>query len=455
MKRLSILLAVLLVGLLANPVQAATGPVTIGTKSLALTGTDISRGTNALVLYTPAWGTSTRTNQYGFEAAVVNDKVVTIADGVGNMAIPSNGYVLSGHGTARTWLQTNAVVGATVDVDGNTPPPPANPTSVTIGSANRALTGVDISRTSNALVLYDPAWGASTRTNQYGFEAAVVDNKVTTVQAGVGNMAIPSNGYVLSGHGTSSTWLQTNAVVGATVVLGDAPPPDPNPTEKLPDVGVQTLGQFSIVNTGGKKLLKFPGVTFNIGTGPIEVKATRSSSTSDDWVGTQTVYMSDGSKKSLPTTLKFYWAGDGHSHWHMRDFDAYQLYDPNGQKLREGEKHGFCFEDNTGYRDWRNKGTNGAPSSPVYTHTSSCGQAQPSATTITHGLSVGWGDTYPVTLPDQGIDVTGLPDGVYVVKLVADQGGWIKESNESNNSAQARVQITGNSVALLSTTGGL
>ena len=454
MKRLAVLLAVVLVGLLASPTQAATGPVRIGNQSLALTGTDIPRAANALVLYTPAHGASTRTNQYGFEAAVVNNVVTTVQNGVGNMAIPANGYVLSGHGTARTWLSNNAVVGATVNVDGTAPPPPPAPGSVTIGSANRALTGVDIPRAANALVLYDPAWGASTRTNRYGFEAAVVNNVVTTVQSGVGNMAIPSNGFVLSGHGTSSTWLQTNAVVGATVVLGDSGPP-PNATEKLPDAVVQTLGQFSIVNTGGKKLLKFPGVTFNIGTGPLEVNATRSSSTSEDWVGKQTVYMSDGSKKILPTTLEFYYAGDGHTHFHMRDFDSYELFDPSGSKLRDGEKHGFCFEDNTGYRDWRNRGTNGAPPSPVYTHAGSCGQSMPATTTIQHGLSVGWGDTYPVSLPDQGIDITGLPDGNYTVKLTADQGSWIKESNENNNAATAHIKITGNTVTLLQTSGGV
>ncbi len=32
-------------------------------------------------------------------------------------------------------------------------------------------------------------------------------------------MAIPANGYVLSGHGTSNTWLRTYAKVGTRVTL--------------------------------------------------------------------------------------------------------------------------------------------------------------------------------------------------------------------------------------------
>ena len=74
-------------------------------------------------------------------------------------------------------------------------------------------------RAANLLILYTPARGARTGTNQYGTEVAVVKGVVTQVQTSVGNMAIPSNGYVLSGHGTSNTWLRANATVGSVVRL--------------------------------------------------------------------------------------------------------------------------------------------------------------------------------------------------------------------------------------------
>jgi hypothetical protein len=74
-------------------------------------------------------------------------------------------------------------------------------------------------RASNFLVRYTPARGARTGTNQYGYEAAVVGGTITRVENQIGNMAIPTNGYVLSGHGTSATWLRTYAKVGAVVTL--------------------------------------------------------------------------------------------------------------------------------------------------------------------------------------------------------------------------------------------
>ena len=49
--------------------------------------------------------------------------------------------------------------------------------------------------------------------------------------------------------------------------------------------------------------------------------------------------------------VTFYWEqlaegtdDHGHSHWHMKDFDAYSI---DGQAAAVNEKHGFCFEDNT------------------------------------------------------------------------------------------------------------
>jgi len=372
-------------------------------------------------------------------------------------------------------LVVGAVVATTVLlVSGIGTPATAADTSVTVAGQTHALDGVNIYRSTNYLVEYTPAKGATTGTNQYGYEAAVVGGKVTTVADGVGNMAIPANGFVLSGHGTSRTWLKTYATVGATVTLGgptssspptsstpptsSSPPassPPPSGTQLLPDLGVRTLRQFTIVNTGGRKLLKFPGVTSNVGKGPLEVHGTRSSSTSTDWVATQWIKTTSGTWDKVPSNVTFYFAGDGHTHWHMRDIDGYELYDPSGHKLRDGEKHGFCFEDNTSYRDWPSTGKNGAPANPVYLHADMCGQGHPEATSIIHGLSVGWGDTYPSSLPDQAIDVTGLPDGNYQVRLTADQYGGIRESNESNNAATAMIKIAGNTVTLLSANDGL
>ena len=58
------------------------------------------------------------------------------------------------------------------------------------------------------------------------------------------------------------------------------------------------------------------------------------------------------------------------------------------------------------------------------------------------GLSVGWGDKYPWNLLDERIDVTGLPDGVYRIREIADPNNEFEESNEDNNETWVDVRLT-------------
>jgi len=77
-----------------------------------------NRGPDQLVQYTPEFGENTGTNEWGFEA-VVQDGVIT-ALGAASTTIPQNGYVLSGNGSADTWLRANVVIGASVEVTDGT-----------------------------------------------------------------------------------------------------------------------------------------------------------------------------------------------------------------------------------------------------------------------------------------------------------------------------------------------
>lgn len=199
--------------------------VYIGSRSHVINGVNAYRAAGFLVLYTRVKGATTGTNAFGTEVAVVGGTVTGVQNGVGNMAIPTGGVVLSGHGEAATWLRTYATLGAAVSIPnlGEPPPPPPPPppshptTQVTLGAQVRAVDGVDVTRRTNFLVVYTPDLGASTGTNEYGFEAAVVGGVVTQVANGVGNMAIPPNGYVLSGHGTARTFLAAYATPGTPV----------------------------------------------------------------------------------------------------------------------------------------------------------------------------------------------------------------------------------------------
>ena len=73
------------------------------------------RGPNQLVIYTPFYGLRTGTNEFGTEAIVENNMVVRLngADSI----IPKNGFVISGHGKAKTWIIKNIQIGSKVYID--------------------------------------------------------------------------------------------------------------------------------------------------------------------------------------------------------------------------------------------------------------------------------------------------------------------------------------------------
>ena len=73
------------------------------------------RGANQLVIYTPAFGFRTNTNEFGTEAIVVGDTVSSLSGA--DSLIPANGFVISGHGKAKKWMNENIMVGAKISVD--------------------------------------------------------------------------------------------------------------------------------------------------------------------------------------------------------------------------------------------------------------------------------------------------------------------------------------------------
>ena len=73
------------------------------------------RGANQLIIYTKEYGDRTGTNEFGSEAIVVNG-IVTQLYGADSI-IPPNGYVISGHGAAKNWINENITIGTRVFVD--------------------------------------------------------------------------------------------------------------------------------------------------------------------------------------------------------------------------------------------------------------------------------------------------------------------------------------------------
>lgn len=96
-----------------------SGSVTSGTARETIHGVNHTRGENELRLYNRFNGKSTHTNAFGSEAEIeliggdtwgvnrtLHARVNSIEQGVGNRTIPAGKAVLSGHGSAATYLQS-------------------------------------------------------------------------------------------------------------------------------------------------------------------------------------------------------------------------------------------------------------------------------------------------------------------------------------------------------------
>ena len=118
----------------------------------------------------------------------------------------------------------------------------------------------------------------------------------------------------------------------------------------------------------------------------------------------------------------------------MESYELIRL--DNGTKVGTGAKEGFCFFDNVLFGSTQNK---------VYT---SCGN-NANAKKVTMGLSRGWGDRYGAGTVGQYIDITNLAPGRYKLQATADEPNWFLESDDSNNFTWVEVQISSNSVSVI------
>ncbi len=73
------------------------------------------RGANQLIIYTPEYGERTGTNEFGLEA-IVKELIVQDMNGSDSL-IPKDGFVISGHGKAKTWIEKNIIPGAYIKYD--------------------------------------------------------------------------------------------------------------------------------------------------------------------------------------------------------------------------------------------------------------------------------------------------------------------------------------------------
>ncbi|HUG30198.1 MAG TPA: lysyl oxidase family protein, partial [Candidatus Limnocylindria bacterium] len=236
------------------------------------------------------------------------------------------------------------------------------------------------------------------------------------------------------------------------VTLGSVPIAGPAAaavTSKLPDLAVLAPFSFRIeISPTGRRLLRFSTVIVNIGSGPLRMYGYDENdgvaSIGDTLKVRQQIRRSDGTWRVRNTTATMKYAADGHNHFHAVDLQRIKIQNLNHKTLRNSAKTGFCFLDSYVY---------GSTKPSRYNSANSVCNIAPSKT-VPMGISVRWGDIYRSTLAFQWIDITGMPSGDYLIKIIADPpwrtGGRFLESNESNNRGWARIRITKTGVTVIS-----
>jgi hypothetical protein len=187
----------------------------------------------------------------------------------------------------------------------------------------------------------------------------------------------------------------------------------------------------------GQKLLRFSITIANLGDGPLELRPQNDPSTGLTQAF-QRVYTHDAAgawslwAETPAGTFVFH---PTHFHWHFEGFALYEIRDATGAVIRSSTKISFCIADTTLVDP-------NLPhaSAPVYR---SCQQS------AIQGLSVGLGDTYELSVPGQSIDITGLPDGDYLLVSTADPDDHVLEVDDGNNVGSVAFRLTGKRVMVL------
>jgi len=110
-----------------------------------------------------------------------------------------------------------------------------------------------------------------------------------------------------------------------------------------------------------------------------------------------------------------------HGHYHISGFSVYELLTMDGTPVVEGTKQGFCFEDSFKYED-------GGKS-----HGYDC---------ELQGITAGWGDWYYKQLVGQWIDITGVPEGDYIVRVTLNKEAIFDEGeNRYPNLTEVAIHV--------------
>jgi hypothetical protein len=159
------------------------------------------------------------------------------------------------------------------------------------------------------------------------------------------------------------------------------------------------LEEEAVGATGIRRILRFDTVVMNSGDGDLVV--------------------GDRSDPSNPFA-EFFEFAPCHGHFHIRDFSVYELLNVDRTLVVAAHKQGFCMEDSLKYDGGKSRGFDCA----------------------FQGITSGWGDWYFKQLTGQWIDITGVPEGDYIVRVRINTANTFDEgSNRYTNAVETAVHI--------------
>jgi Lysyl oxidase len=214
--------------------------------------------------------------------------------------------------------------------------------------------------------------------------------------------------------------------------------------EPLPPPG-ESCFPSEAAEEGAETCLRFDTLFANVGKGPLEMRfAIPRDPASQARTISQRIYRSDGRFSERPAgEWEFH---DAHGHFHYTGFGVSRLWatDAAGARLgpepvRTADKVSFCIID-TDLEAFGVKGN--GPRTYQATDCLAPTESDAENDYLVQGITPGWADLYDWFLPDQYIEVTGMPDGVYLLETIADPDNTILEANESNNCNSVYVRLS-------------
>lgn len=203
----------------------------------------------------------------------------------------------------------------------------------------------------------------------------------------------------------------------------------------LPDLAPVAPYDLRYAVEDGRTRLRFTATFWNRGKGALELHtndpAAANATIDSSFSAFQRMFRADGTTADRPVGILFW--HEIHNHFHYDDFGHYtlDLVRPAvaGATVTQSvtEKTTFCMRDDEAI---------GAPADGTKQGRKymGCGGG-------TQGVSIGWADVYPSTLPDQFFDVTGFPAGVYKLTFSVDPDGSFAETRRDNNVSATLVEL--------------